>query len=91
MKTIAYVIPEKLPIEQNLLPMMAVDDVISRLDERVSFSNKYRTPSLRDGWMNRLLYREACASRLAAGELFVVFREMQDWIFQTNAGLSSLA
>ena len=59
------------------MPLMAADDAIARLDERCrfqrnagqDFSNNGRTLSLRDGWLARLLYREACASRLAAGEL----------------------
>ena len=61
--TIAYVIPEKLPPNAILAPLMAADDAISRLDERARLS------PLREGWMTRLLLREACASRLAAGEL----------------------
>ena len=61
--TIAYVIPQKLPLDALLAPLMAADDAIARLDERA------RSSPLRDGWMTRLLYREACASRLAAGEL----------------------
>ena len=33
--TIVYVFPEKLPLNAILLPLMAADDAISRLDERV--------------------------------------------------------
>ncbi len=58
-----YAIPEKLPSASFLTHLMAADDAIARLDERA------RTSPLREGWMARMLYREACASRLAAGEL----------------------
>ena len=61
--TIAYVIPQKLPLDALLAPLMAADDAIARLDERA------RSSPFRDGWITRLLYREACASRLAAGDL----------------------
>ena len=61
--SIAYVMPEKVPSASFLTQLMAADDAIARLDERA------RTSPLRDGWMARMLYREACASRLAAGEL----------------------
>jgi len=61
--SIAYAIPEKLPLGAVLAPLMVADDAIARLDERA------RSSPLRDGWIARLLYREACASRLAAGEL----------------------
>ena len=63
MNSIDYFIPENLLGEPLLGPLMAADDAISRLDERA------RTSPLREGWTRRLLYREACASRLAAGEL----------------------
>ena len=63
MNSIAYVLPEKLPLSAVLSPLLAAEDAIARLDERAKYS------PLREGWTTRLLYREACASRLAAGEL----------------------
>ncbi len=63
MKSIAYTVPTILPLDAILDPLMAADDALARLDERAKSS------PLRDGWISRLLYREACASRLAAGEL----------------------
>ena len=63
MNSIAYVIPEKLPLNAILAPLLAAEDAIARLDERA------RQSHLREGWIARLLYREACASRLAVGEL----------------------
>ena len=63
MNSIAYTIPEKLPLNVILAPLLAAEDAIARLDERA------RNSPLREGWIARLLYREACASRLAAGEL----------------------
>ena len=62
-KTITYALPEELPLQALLAPLLAADDAIARLDERARIS------PLREGWLARMLYREACASRLAAGEL----------------------
>lgn len=61
--SVGYAIPEKLPLNAILAPLLAAEDAIARLDERA------RNSPLREGWIERLLYREACASRLAAGEL----------------------
>ena len=62
-KSITYTHSENLPLKDFLDPLMAADDALARLDERA------RNTPLRDGWISRMLYREACASRLAAGEL----------------------
>lgn len=60
-----YDLPEKLvansPITTSLV---ALEDALARLDERA------RASPLRDGWMQRLLYHEACACQLiTAGDL----------------------
>lgn len=61
--SVAYAIPEKLPLNAILAPLLAAEDALARLDERARHS------PLRDGWTARMLLREACASRLGAGEL----------------------
>jgi hypothetical protein len=61
--SIAYEIPEKLPIEALLAPLLRVEEALARLDERA------RTAPFREGWAERLLYGEACACELARGSL----------------------
>ena len=61
--SIHYEIPENLPIEAFLPPLLRAEDTLARLDERA------RTLPFRDGWARRLLYGEACACELAKGNL----------------------
>jgi hypothetical protein len=64
MSALTYEFPEKLLIGPELTAsLMACTDAIGRLDERA------RTSPLRDGWMARLLFDEACANELAQGTL----------------------
>ena len=79
MNSIAYAIPEKLPLSAILAPLLAAEDAIARLDERA------RNSPLREGWIARLLYREACASRLAAGELV----HLEDLVLLDGGALST--
>lgn len=58
-----YKIPENLPIEPLLAPLVQAEDALARLDERA------RSLPFRDGWAQRLLYGEACACELAQGNL----------------------
>lgn len=44
-------------------PLLRAEDALARLDERARLS------PLREGWMARLAFGEACANRLAEGEL----------------------
>lgn len=44
-------------------PLVRAEDALARLDERARLS------PLREGWMARLAFGEACANRLAEGEL----------------------
>lgn len=61
--SITYEIPENLQIEPLLAPLIEAEDRLARLDERASLS------PLRQGWMERLLFHETCAGRLAEGDL----------------------
>jgi len=62
-KVTPYEIPSLSAYPALLAELFRVEDSLARLDERV------RSWPLRDGWMGRLLYGEACACRYAAGEL----------------------
>jgi hypothetical protein len=77
--SVGYAIPEKLPLNAILAPLLAAEDAIARLDERA------RNSPLRKGWIERLLYREACASRLAAGELV----HLEDLVLLDGGALTS--
>jgi hypothetical protein len=81
-KSIAYEIPENLLSGPLLAPLLdallRAEDVLARLDERA------RTSPLRAGWQQRLLYGEACASRLAEGELV----HLEDLVLLDNGALS---
>ena len=60
--SITYALPEK-PLSAPLLtPLIEAEDRLARLDERAALS------PLREGWMERLLFHEACACRLAEGD-----------------------
>jgi hypothetical protein len=59
----SYEIPENLLSGPLVDPLLRAEDALASLDERA------RSSALREGWQARLLYGEACASRLAEGEL----------------------
>jgi hypothetical protein len=58
-----YDLPSFPVIERLLAPMASAEDAIARLDERL------RRSPLADGLNARLAFAEACASRLAEGQL----------------------
>jgi hypothetical protein len=59
-----YHLPEKLVAEPRITAsLVALEDALARLDERA------RTSPLTEGWMQRLIYHEACACQLAEGDL----------------------
>jgi UDP-2,3-diacylglucosamine pyrophosphatase LpxH len=62
--SIEYHLPEKLVAEPRITAsLVALEDALARLDERA------RTSPLTEGWMQRLVYHEACATQLAEGDL----------------------
>lgn len=62
--SIEYHLPEKLVAEPRITAsLVALEDALARLDERA------RTSPLTEGWMQRLIYHEACACQLAEGDL----------------------
>lgn len=77
--SIAYAIPEKLPLDALLAPLLAADEAITRLDDRL------RTSTLREGWTARTLYREAVACRLAQGE----FVHLEDLVLLDGGALAT--
>ena len=54
---------EALRIESVVEPLLAAQEAVSRLDERARHSPH------REAWMQRMLFREACACQLAEGDL----------------------
>jgi hypothetical protein len=76
-KTASYENPENLLSGPLLDPLLRAEDALARLDERA------RTSPLREGWQARLLYGEACASRLAEGELV----HLEDLVLLDNGAL----
>ncbi len=64
MNTASYDFPENLRIGPDLTALLvSAVDALARLDERA------RTSPLREGWMARLIFEEACAAELAGGNL----------------------
>ncbi len=59
----AYDIPENIPFASLMSRLVEVAESLARLDERV------KARGFGEGVAARLLYHEACASRLAEGEL----------------------
>lgn len=59
----SYLIPNPLPWAQLAGPLAAAEDALARLDERLA-----RSP-IRDGWVARTHYTDACASLWLEGEL----------------------
>lgn len=58
-----YQIPDPLPWSQIAGPFAAAEDALARLDERLAKS------PIRDGWMARTHFTDACASLWLEGEL----------------------
>src|SRR6202171_5033963 len=58
-----YQIPDPLPWTQIVAPLAAAEDALARLDERLAKS------PIRDGWLARTHYTDACASLWLEGEL----------------------
>lgn len=56
-------IPENLPLSQLIAPLVAAEDALARMDERL------RTSRIREGFISRLHYADACASMWLEGEL----------------------
>ena len=61
--TKGYNIPDPLPWTQIVGPLAAAEDALSRLDERL------RSSPIREGWIARTHFTDACASLWLAGEL----------------------
>src|SRR3954463_13347633 len=59
----AYVIPGPLPWTMLAVPLAAAEDALSRLDERLG------TSPIREGWVSRTHFVDACASLWLQGEL----------------------
>src|SRR5260370_38809249 len=58
-----YQLPDPLPWAQLAGPQAAAEDSLARLDERL------RVSPIRDGWIARTHYTDACASLWLGGEL----------------------
>ena len=61
--TSAYQIPDPLPWANLASPLAAAEDALARLDERLAKS------PIRDGWVARTHFTDACASLWLEGEL----------------------
>ena len=59
----AYVIPDPLPWTMLAGPLAAAEDALARLDERLGQS------PIREGWVSRTHFLDACASSWLQGEL----------------------
>ena len=59
----SYEVPDPLPWAQLAGPLAAAEDSLARLDERL------RASPIRDGWVARTHYTDACASLWLEGEL----------------------
>ncbi|WP_244469260.1 RHE_PE00001 family protein, partial [Afipia felis] len=58
-----YQIPDPLPWSQIAGPLAAAEDALARLDERLAKS------PIRDGWISRTHFTDACATLWLEGEL----------------------
>lgn len=58
-----YPIPDPLPWSSLVNPLAAAEDALARLDERLAKS------PIRDGWISRTHFTDACASLWLEGEL----------------------
>src|ERR1700688_1555837 len=61
--TLSYDTPDPLPGSQLAGPLAAAEDALARLDERLAKS------PIREGWVERTHYTDACASLCLEGEL----------------------
>src|SRR4051812_8612134 len=59
----AYVVPDPLPWTALAGPFAAAEDAFARLDERLGQS------PIREGWISRTHFLDACASLWLQGEL----------------------
>lgn len=59
----AYRIPDPLPWSTLATPLAAAEDALARIDERLGHS------PIRNGWIGRTHFTDACASLWLAGEL----------------------
>src|SRR3712207_6648399 len=59
----AYVIPDPLPWTALASPLAAAEDALARLDDRLGQS------PIREGWISRTHFVDACASLWLQGEL----------------------
>src|SRR5919112_4287099 len=59
----AYAIPSPLPWAAVAGPMVAAEDALARLDDRLGQSQ------IREGWISRTHFVDACASLWLQGEL----------------------
>src|SRR3982750_4500448 len=59
----AYVLPDPLPWTALAGPLAAAEDALARLDERLGVS------PIREGWISRTHFSDACASLWLQGEL----------------------
>ena len=59
----AYVVPDPLPWTALAGPLAAAEDGLARLDERLGAS------PIREGWISRTHFMDACASLWLQGEL----------------------
>src|SRR3954467_7173700 len=58
-----YVIPDPLPWTTLAVPLATAEDALARLDERLGQS------PIREGWISRTHFLDACASLWLQGEL----------------------
>src|SRR5271155_4975193 len=59
----SYILPNPLPWTSIAAPLSAAEDPLSRLDERL------RVSPIREGWIARTHFLDACASAWIDGEL----------------------
>jgi hypothetical protein len=59
----SYQLPDPLPWAQLVGPLVAAEDALARLDERLAKS------AIREGWIERTHYTDACATLWLEGEL----------------------
>src|SRR5215210_7433054 len=58
-----YALPDPLPWSTIAGPLVAAEDALARLDERLGSS------PIREGWVSRTHFTDACASLWLQGEL----------------------
>jgi hypothetical protein len=63
-----YVLPDPLPWTAIAGPLAAAEDALARLDERLGSS------PIREGWVSRTHFTDACASLWLQGELVHLYQ-----------------